>query len=459
MTPRITDALAEHIASARGRGLDERHLERTKLLLLDSIVAIVSGATLKPGIRAVDFALSRPGRPASTVAGSGQRTAPELAALANGMCAHADETDDTNELVPGHHGAAIIPAALAAAEDAHASGRDLLVAISLGYHVNSAIALAAWRGELTNQHPRGLALPFGALAAAASLYGLRKEQVAQALTYGIQQVGGVTSFFRDSEHVEKAFISGGQQASSGLASVNMVRSGMTAVEDGFDKEPNFFSAISQSGDGMGLMDLLGQDEGFVFAQNLKWFPVGMPLQAPMRAATQLLAANPIDPREIEEVVCHLPSQKLEVVNNRQMPDIDARYCLATIFLTGKMHFRDAHDYDRFSDPDVRAMMERVSLRPDASLDAVPGQPRNTRRAIITVLLRDGRRLEERVDVLRGTWLDPFSWQEVESKAHAVLDDIVGVERTAQIVAAVDLMASAENVSVLAELLAVPVAAS
>ena len=68
-----------------------------------------------------------------SVLGSNLKTTPIVAAFANGMSGHADETDDSNSQL--HPGCAIVPAALAMAESQNSSGDALLRAVILGYDI------------------------------------------------------------------------------------------------------------------------------------------------------------------------------------------------------------------------------------------------------------------------------------------------------------------------------------
>ena len=70
--------------------------------------------------------------PHATVIGTPILTSVVNAALANAMAAHADETDDTNPTGPVHLGCAALPAALATAELAGRTGRDLVRAVFFG---------------------------------------------------------------------------------------------------------------------------------------------------------------------------------------------------------------------------------------------------------------------------------------------------------------------------------------
>ena len=243
----LTDSLSRHIASYRERSLDKEVVEEAKKRIADCIVAVMSGSTLLPGRLARAYAMERAGPGKSTVAGSAQQTNAELAAFANGMAAHADETDDANDFARIHPGASAVPAALAIGEADDISGTALIQAVAAGYDVGISMVLAVWpagtklRQSIRSTH--GVGQLFGATAAAASAAALTPDKIAVALSYSVQQCSGVTTLFRDPEHVEKAFAMGGMQAHSGVRSVEFVRSGFSGVADVLDNSPSFFELV------------------------------------------------------------------------------------------------------------------------------------------------------------------------------------------------------------------------
>src|SRR5204862_1010088 len=81
------------------------------------------------------------------VIGTGIVTSAVHAAFANAMAAHADETDDTNPIGPVHLGCGAVPAALATAELAGRSGRDLLRAVSMAYDIGARVVSALGVGQ------------------------------------------------------------------------------------------------------------------------------------------------------------------------------------------------------------------------------------------------------------------------------------------------------------------------
>ena len=243
----LTDSLSRHIVSYRDASLDPEVVEEAKKRIADCLIAMMSGSTLLPGRVARGYVADRGGPGASTVAGSTKQTNSEMAAFANGMAAHADETDDANDFARIHPGASAIPAAVAIGEADNISGRALIGAVAAGYDVGVAMVLAVWpagtklRQSIRSTH--GVGQLFGATAAAASAAALKPDQVAMALSYAVQQCSGVTTLFRDPEHIEKAFAMGGMQAHNGVRSVEFVRSGFTGVADALDNSPSFFELL------------------------------------------------------------------------------------------------------------------------------------------------------------------------------------------------------------------------
>src|SRR5215813_8130890 len=106
-----TTTLADYVAKTLDRELPAEVIARTKLHVLDTFAAMLSGSRLKPGELAARYVDSLGGKPQATVIGSGIVTSAVNAALANAMSAHADETDDTNPVGPVHLGCSALSAA------------------------------------------------------------------------------------------------------------------------------------------------------------------------------------------------------------------------------------------------------------------------------------------------------------------------------------------------------------
>ena len=135
----IMTRLSDYMSEAAGRKLPEEVVEKTKHLLLDTLAAMISGSQLPPGRFAIQFARALGGSSIATVAGSNVVCGPIDAALANGMLAHSDETDDTHPPSQSHPGCAAVPAALAAGERFNINGTRFLRAVTLGYDIGPRV--------------------------------------------------------------------------------------------------------------------------------------------------------------------------------------------------------------------------------------------------------------------------------------------------------------------------------
>ena len=98
--------LSAYIASALLKPLPSDVIEKIKHHILDTIAAMVSGSRLLPGRKAIAYVKTLGGAKEASVVGSRIMTSAMNAALANGMLAHADETDDSHAPSLTHPGAA-----------------------------------------------------------------------------------------------------------------------------------------------------------------------------------------------------------------------------------------------------------------------------------------------------------------------------------------------------------------
>ena len=118
----LMQQLAGYISTALRKPLPAPVAEKTKHHMLDTIAAMVSGSRLPPGRAAISYVKRLGDVKEATVAGSKVMSSAVHAAMANGMLAHADETDDSHAPSMMHPGCGIVSAALAMAERSRSNG-------------------------------------------------------------------------------------------------------------------------------------------------------------------------------------------------------------------------------------------------------------------------------------------------------------------------------------------------
>jgi 2-methylcitrate dehydratase PrpD len=425
-----TRRLSTYIADALRHPLPPAVVEKARQHILDTVAAMISGSRLPPGRLAIDYVTKLGGTRQASVVGTRLLTSSVHAALANGMLAHADETDDSHAPSRNHPGCAVIPAALAVGESTRASGEQLIRAVVLGYDVAARVnyALDADAFAATSRSTHSVGGTFGAGAAAGALLGLDERGARHLLSFCAQQASGVGSHVRDPDHVEKAFDFGGMPARNGVTAATMVGAGMTGVDDVFSGERNFLEAYSPHPNPAMLCEELGQ-RFEILATNIKKWPVGSPAQSALDALTELMSEERIGPNDIDAIEVALPSRSARTVDNAPAPELNVQHLLAMLLVDGTLTFDSIHDRERMQDPKVLALREKISLKPSEEL--AQAMPR--RQAIVSIRTRDGRSLSKRLVAVRGTADNPMSQGEVEAKALDLIGGVLGTRRARAIV--------------------------
>src|SRR5256714_13227577 len=243
----VMDKLSKYMSEAGERALPDEVVEKAKHHVLDTLAAMISGSEIRPGRAAIEFVRAYGGKEVAAVVSSDIVCGPIEAALANGVLAHADETDDSHGPSRSHPGVSVVPAALASGEQFGIGGAHFLRAVTLGYDVGTRITMSmggpAYQ-TATHRSTHGTVAAFAAGAAAGCAASLNAQQMRLLLDYSAQQTSGIGAWTRDAEHMEKAFLFGGKPAAGGVTAAFLVRSGWTGVDDVFSGPDNFFEALA-----------------------------------------------------------------------------------------------------------------------------------------------------------------------------------------------------------------------
>jgi 2-methylcitrate dehydratase PrpD len=421
------------MAAAGRKRLPAAVVERARLHILDTFAAMVSGSRLLPGRRAIAYVEGLGGRREAAVAGSRIVTSAANAALANGMLAHADETDDSHVASHTHPGCAVVPAALAAAEKVRAGGAAFLRAVVLGYDVGCRLTRALDVDALTAafRSTHSFGGTFGAGAAAGCLFGLKPVQARHLLSYCAQLASGCTANVRDSEHIEKAFDFGGMPAHHGILAATMVAAGFTGIDDIFSGERNFLDAFAPFPHPEELCAELGQRYEVIHT-NIKRWTVGSPMQAALDSLEWLMREHGVTADEVDVVRVHLAPRASRTVDEAPMPNINAQHLVAVMLVDGTIGFSSSHDVARMKDPAVSALRRRVRIVPNEELAAA----RPARQAIVEIDTHNGRTLSRHTVTVRGTPSNPMDRTDVAAKARGLMEPVIGTRRTSRLIDAV-----------------------
>ena len=423
--------LSSYMSEAGDRPLPGEVMEKTKHHVLDTLAAMVSGSSLPPGRVAIQFARAHAAATGATVAAANLVCGPIEAALANGMLAHSDETDDSHAPSHSHPGCAVVPAALAAGEQFGIDGTRFLRAVALGYDIGPRVTMTlgglAFQME-THFSSHSIAGNFGAAAAAGCAASLSSQQMRWVLDYTAQQSAGVAAWQRDTEHIEKSLVFAGMPARNGVSTALLIQSGGTGVEDILSGPNNFLLAFAPKANPEILIEALGERYE-VTRTNIKKWTVGSPIQAPLDALEILRKRHPFEADQVENVIVRVASSEAATVNNREMPDICMQHMIAVMLIDKSVTFGAAHDKPRMQDAAVLRQRAKVQLVPDQGLERL--YPR--REAIVEVTLRDGVHLSEQVEAVRGTSDNPMTRDEVVAKCRDLTTPVLGASASAKLI--------------------------
>jgi len=422
--------LSAFAADARSARLPEPAIEAAEHHILDTLAAIVSGTRLHPGGLGIGYARQLGGAPEALILGTSIVTSAATAALANGISAHSDETDDSHFTSRTHPGAAILPAALAVAEQRHMSGGDFLRAVVAGYDIGCRLVHALdMRGfAALHRSCHGFGGTFGAGVAAGVLHGLDAPRMRYVLSYCAQSASGCGAYMHDRGHIEKAFVYSGKPAQSGVMAAGMVAAGFTGADDVFSGDRNFLDAYAARPDRAALIDGLGERYEIVRTNIKKWC-VGSPIQGALDGIAAIREGRAVDAADVQEVRVHLAPANLKTVDNRPIPNVNIQHLVAMMLISGTVGFAESHDQALMDDPALSAFRRRVSLVPSDELDRAK-PPRQT---IVEIVLKDGSLLSKRVVAVRGTADNPMTRAEVTEKARDLMAPILGQDRCARLI--------------------------
>jgi 2-methylcitrate dehydratase PrpD len=331
----IAKAYAEYVTDLGYDDLPNDVVDYTKKLMLDAI-----GIALGAEPRAISSEAFING--VDSLANGGDATAfvtdrqlePEYAALLNGALVHSLDYDDTHRGASHHPGAAVIPAAIAAAEtvDHEIDGEELLTAIVAGYEVDCRLGMAINPESHYDRgfHSTGTCGTFGATAAAAKVTGLDVDELTNAFGLNGSQAAGSMQFLSNGAWNKRAHP--GLAAHSGILSVAFAGAGFYGSEAPIEGEDGFLAAYSD--EAKPELATAGLGEKFELLQTgMKPYPCCRYMHPALDALVSLQSEESIEPESVERTVVELPQAGTNIVGHpierKQNPQsfVDAQFSM------------------------------------------------------------------------------------------------------------------------------------
>jgi 2-methylcitrate dehydratase len=367
--------------------------------------------------------------PGATLLGTNHVAPVDWAAFANGCLVRYLDYNDTYLSKEPAHPSDNIPAALAVAEAKGSSGRELITAIALAYEVQCRLCDAvSIRARGWDHVTYGT---FSTALAAAKLMKLSAEMTRHAIGIaGVQSANLRQSRCGDLSHWKGCAFAGA--ARHGVFAAILASEGMTGPAQIFEGTCGFEKLVSGPLDVKGPFGEEGSsfknDDLMILKTSIKYWPVEYHAQSAVEGALELRKQVP-KIADIQSVKIESHDASVDIIGtgaerwkptSRETADHSLPYLVAVALADGKVTAKQ-FDRERFTDPVLLEFLSRVSVsRNDELSRAYPGEVGN----IITLKLRDGRTITQRVDVPLGNARKPLSDAQVEEKFHIQADPML-----------------------------------
>ena len=440
-TPHYTRDLAEFLHAIGPKTLPTEVLDRARYFLLDYLAVAIRGSREESSL-AVQRMVERAGANGpATVIGTGIRTIPALAALANGAAAHAIEQDDTHSGGSIHLGATMYSAAFALAQKIPDTSLEVfLAAVVAGFEAAARIAMAAQPKEqyVLGFHPTPVCGVFGAAVTSAKLLGLNATQTLAAMGIAGSMAAGSMEFLAEGAWTKR--IHPGLAAQGGIHAALLAAEGFEAPTRILEGRDGFLHAYSQKPIPERLTVGLGETYE-ILRTAVKPHACCRYMQGPIDGVLALVEENNLQPAEIRRVevavleagwsiIADPPAQKYHPENV-----VDAQFSMpfgAAVAAIERAAGLDQFTLEKIRSPRIRDFMGKIVMIKDRRIETnFPAEwP-----ARVEIELEDGRRLERFIRYPKGDPENPLTWDEMCAKFRSLAGAVLSRGRCDEIIAA------------------------
>lgn len=453
----VTRTLAEAATRTGYDGLDASTRHRAKYHILDSVGAVLAGATQDvTGIAA--RAMQRAGSHGETpVAGRAERLDMLSAALVMGGAGHGLELDDGYTPGSVHPGTVIIPALLAAAPQITADGKVAISAVVAGYEVMCRLAAAMhprsrWRGF----HNTSITGPFGAAALWGVLRGFDASRHEHAFGGAASQAGGLFTFMHggDVKRLHPGFAARG-----GLTAGLLAEEGLAGPPGSIEQPEGFFQAYG-GGDvepeRYRQLNILQVGRGTPWAITecyIKPYAACRHIHGAVDAILDMRARDALKPDDVASI--DVASYKVAASHDIKSWDsfTTAQMSIPSVVATALIYGGAGLEHfaaDKRGSPGVRELAARIGASVDPDCDQAYPKRRSTR---VTVATRSGANFIRFVEHPYGEPENPLDDQALTAKFMGLAAPVLGEGRARRIAERIWALEAEASLAALAEDLA------
>jgi 2-methylcitrate dehydratase PrpD len=458
LTETLLQEISRFAAGVRDGNVGPEILQDARRRTTDIIGIALAASGMEPARIVGGLIEGWGGEEQASLIGRDDRYPAACAALMNGTLAHCLDYDDTHLPSVLHPSAAVVPAALAAAETSGATGRDLLAAIAAGNELVVRVGMAGYDPALGNSiffekglHATSIAGTLGAALAAAMVYGLEEKELGHAMAISASMGAGIIEANRTGGTVKR--IHCGWAAHSGVTAAELAARGLTGPPTAFEGRFGFLQAhLDDKADAEALTRGLG-DQWEVTRIFFKPYPANHFTHAGIDAAITLREEG-LDIEELEAIELGVASPCLRTIarpeDEKARPktgyaaQFSGPFTVATALVGGGGLGVSLDDFtdDDVEDPVKLDLASRVRCFADEECDRIfPNQfP-----AVLRVHLKSGEVREARVSRNRGGPENPLSDEELKVKFRSNAARVLAVRRVEELESALQALEGSDGV--------------
>ncbi|MFC7687837.1 MmgE/PrpD family protein [Ureibacillus sp. GCM10028918] len=357
----LSRIIADFVVRTKYEDLPDEVVEFTKHCILDYFASAIAGSNEAP-IQMLRELIDELGGHEQATLITGGKTSVAQAAFFNGATSHIVELDDIHKASIIHAATVVIPAALALAEWKNRSGKDLILAIVLGYEVCYRIGEAVTSSHYYYWHNTATCGTFGATVAASKLLNLSANQIVHALGSAGTQAAGLWEFIEDGAMSKQ--LHPGKAAMNGVYSALLAEKGFTGASKILEGRRGFFEAMSEAYDLNKVTEGLGA--GFKIMENsFKVHASCRHTHHVMDIAIDLMENEPLNIQDIEKIKVETYKVALDITDNMDPQSIYAakfsiQFCTA-LALVKKSGGLDDFNEETLNNPEIRNLMNKIEV--------------------------------------------------------------------------------------------------
>ena len=328
-----------------------------------------------------------------------------------------------------HPGATVLTGALAAAEEARVSGKDLITAFVAGLECMFRFALAAKTEQKLGFHAPGITGVFGSAVAASRIMKLTAAQTTMAMGIGGSFCSGLLAFVKSGQGGMVKRIHMGRAAEGGVTAANLAARGFEGPEVILEGKFGVLDVYARDGNASLIAADLGE-RWETLTITFKTFPCHVTSQSPVQALLALKARHRFTPADVATDFTIDVSDKVLSHHADPAPRDVATAQYSLPFTIALALFRDPGDPQAFLDgpnqnPAILELAKRVELRPYNK----EGPNNNDMACRLHIVLQDRRTLSMAKTDFEGTTTSPLSRQRLEQKFLKLSGVIPEAQRT------------------------------